>query len=80
MRKTMWLAIVVAALSFATVGGARAQTHWPWCLYYSAWTYNCGFATLQQCVASSIGAGGYCRPNPLPPPVPPPKRKRVPRY
>jgi Protein of unknown function (DUF3551) len=83
-RTTMILAIAVAALMLGATDRASAQTYWPWCLYYSAWTYNCGFATLQQCVASSIGAGGYCRPNPHAAPAargyPPQKRKPVRRH
>ncbi len=45
-----------------TGSSARAA---PWCLFYDQSTYNCGFYSYQQCLASRSGAGGYCRPNPF---------------
>ena len=27
---------------------------------------NCGFATMEQCLAQVRGLGGWCRPNPYP--------------
>ncbi|MBV8837312.1 MAG: DUF3551 domain-containing protein [Alphaproteobacteria bacterium] len=56
-------------------GGARSGA---WCLFDDPWTYNCGFATLQQCLATSSGAGGQCQPNPSGPPVEM-RRHRAPR-
>jgi hypothetical protein len=83
MRKSILIAIAVAALSLTAPAGAKAQAYWPWCAYYDAWTYNCGFATLGQCLATTSGVGGACRPNPYGPPVrsyqSPRRYKRVPR-
>jgi hypothetical protein len=63
MPKMAMLALV--ALMLAVTGDANAQgRHWPWCAYYDAYSYNCGFATLGQCVATISGVGGICRPNP----------------
>jgi hypothetical protein len=76
---------------------ARAQEG-AWCAYAGGRDdyQDCGYYTLQQCVASVRGVGGACRPNPRggygpryggppgPPDYddvpPPPSRRRVPRY
>ena len=65
--------IVVASLTMLT-GVAHAQNRFggaesgAWCLFYDPYTYNCGFATIQQCNASREGVGGRCQPNPSEPP------------
>jgi hypothetical protein len=41
---------------------SQAQTY-PWCSRYDWSTYNCGFSTLQQCLANISGIGGRCEPN-----------------
>jgi hypothetical protein len=46
------------ALSLPT--SARAE---PWCAYYDAYTYTCGFTSFEQCLATARGAGGECRPD-----------------
>jgi Protein of unknown function (DUF3551) len=36
-----------------------------WCAWYDAYTYNCGFRTLEQCRATIFGdSAAYCAPNP----------------
>jgi hypothetical protein len=72
------LAAANAAQAQARFGGERSGA---WCLFDDPYTYNCGFATLQQCRATASGAGGFCQPNPSGPPAaarapatPPPKR------
>jgi hypothetical protein len=44
----------------ATTTGAQAA---PWCAYYDHSTYNCGFHSYEQCLATIRGVGGYCSPN-----------------
>jgi hypothetical protein len=82
-------ALVLATLSFlAFTAAADAQAPFrfggahsgAWCLFDDPWTYNCGFATLQQCYATASGAGGLCQPNPSGPPVPPPRAHKAPRH
>jgi Protein of unknown function (DUF3551) len=34
-----------------------------WCAFYGPSTYNCGFHTYEQCLATVRGAGGWCRQN-----------------
>lgn len=68
MRTLMILTLAAAALS-CNVGSAKAGPGFgpnggPWCAYYDPWSYNCGFATFQQCLATISGAGGVCQPNP----------------
>jgi len=73
--------LAVAALS---AGAAHAQPQprfggagsGAWCLFYDPYTYDCGFATLQQCLATSSGAGGACQPNPSGPPPRTQRRER----
>ena len=59
------LAILALAIAARSPGGADAQAReYPWCARYDAWSYNCGFATYQQCLATISGAGGFCQANP----------------
>jgi hypothetical protein len=51
---------VLLFLVGGTGSGAQAA---PWCAFYDASTYNCGFHTFEQCLATVRGAGGWCRPN-----------------
>jgi len=73
--------LVVMGAICASAGEARArfggESSGAWCLFYDPYTYNCGFYTLQQCLASASGAGGQCQPNPSGPPAAetPPRRK-----
>jgi hypothetical protein len=70
MRRSIMILALAAASVLMPHGRAQAEgRYWPWCVYYSAWTYNCGFATYEQCLATAIGNRGLCRPNPLPPPA-----------
>jgi hypothetical protein len=69
----MMRALVIAAVASVALGlsdDARAQfegdRRGAWCLFYDAWTYNCGFATLEQCVTTRHGVGGRCQPSPWP--------------
>jgi hypothetical protein len=61
MRRLPVWAIVVAAALIAT--SAQAQNY-PWCANFAdgAGT-NCGFPTLEQCMITVQGSGGYCDRN-----------------
>jgi Protein of unknown function (DUF3551) len=59
---------------------AEAQDY-PWCAYYDFFeggATNCGFSTLQQCMATVSGIGGSCGANPQyqSPPAPTTRRQR----
>jgi hypothetical protein len=63
-----------------------AQAGWnpraPWCAYLGGFggNFDCAYYSLEQCLATARGLGGYCSPNPRafyqPPPPPPPRRIR----
>jgi hypothetical protein len=52
----------IAFLSLIAGTGTSANAA-PWCAYYDFSTYNCGFHSYEQCLATVRGAGGWCRPN-----------------
>jgi hypothetical protein len=62
-----------ACAMFGSASGAQArfggERSGAWCLFDDPYTYNCGFATLEQCRATASGAGGQCQPNPSGPPA-----------
>ena len=52
------------ALLFLVGGtGSSAHADGPWCAFYDASTYNCGFYSFEQCYETIRGTGGWCRPN-----------------
>ena len=81
MRTTLCMLAAGAVCLFGMVS-TPAQSAEPssWCAQYEEIGRNCGFATLQQCMAAQIGNGGYCEPNPLGTvPTSPPERAKRPR-
>jgi hypothetical protein len=55
---------VSAAFAFMLIaGGTGSASAAPWCAWYDAYTYNCGFYTFEQCRATVSGAGGFCYRN-----------------
>jgi hypothetical protein len=55
-------ALAMAAL--AQAGSTAQAREYPWCARYGWTTYNCGFDTYNQCLATISGVGGYCERNP----------------
>jgi hypothetical protein len=75
------LAAVTAALPFLLMPASAQAQNYPWCAEYGMQgTSNCGFVTVQQCMAALSGNGGWCLQNPMfrpgPDSVPPPPRPR----
>jgi hypothetical protein len=64
MRTVTIFAVIIAALSLAVQATPARAAEYPWCARYDAWSYNCGFTTFQQCLATISGAGGICERNP----------------
>jgi hypothetical protein len=60
----MRLLLAFGALLFVTAMDMRAASAQPWCAHYDPYTYNCGFYTFEQCLATVSGVGGVCRRNP----------------
>jgi hypothetical protein len=53
----------IVLLSLVGGTGSSARADGPWCAWYDASTYNCGFYSFEQCMETVRGAGGWCRPN-----------------
>jgi hypothetical protein len=76
---------LAAAATIATVlaidARAPVQAAAPWCAWFTGYSYSsdCGYYTLEQCVATVRGVGGYCAPNVYAQPLPGPYRKKRPR-
>jgi Protein of unknown function (DUF3551) len=51
------------ALLFLITGTGTSAKAAPWCAFYDFSTYNCGFYSYEQCLATVRGSGGYCRQN-----------------
>jgi hypothetical protein len=69
MRCLAWSASIVAALVLPillTPTAAHADPY-RWCAVYAGGNTgggtNCGFITLEQCMATISGMGGWCEPN-----------------
>jgi hypothetical protein len=45
------------ALLFLVGGGSNAHADGPWCAFYDASTYNCGFYSFEQCYENVRGEG-----------------------
>jgi hypothetical protein len=56
---------LLALIAPATVVEAAQTRSYPWCIFYDSSTYNCGFTTYEQCMATAQGGQGFCRPNPF---------------
>src|SRR6185295_10616051 len=53
-------------IAYSSPAQAAPYDPYPWCAAYGgSWsgTSNCGFKTLQQCMATVSGIGGSCEPN-----------------
>jgi Protein of unknown function (DUF3551) len=61
------LVFVLGILAATAAIGSRAEAqNYPWCAYYDGGMgggENCGFTTIQQCMADISGIGGLCQPN-----------------
>jgi uncharacterized protein DUF3551 len=61
MMLLLFAGIVTAAV---LIGGRAGAQNYPWCANFAdgAGT-NCGFSTLEQCMITAQGSGGYCDRN-----------------
>jgi Protein of unknown function (DUF3551) len=63
------LIIVGAVVALVCIEKPAEAQSGGWCAYYNLGpmgSRNCGFATLQQCLADVRGIGGNCSPSPYP--------------
>ena len=74
MRYVLTAGLLAAVLP---VLPATAQAReYPWCARYDWSTYNCGFVSFEQCLATVRGIGGICERNPRYAGPPPRQQKR----
>jgi Protein of unknown function (DUF3551) len=60
------LGFACVTLMVLTAAGTPALAqNYPWCVVSSAYEggQNCGFSTLDQCMETRIGIGGFCVQN-----------------
>jgi hypothetical protein len=60
------LLVLLVTLACSSSAWAAPRDPYPWCAVYGgSWSgaSNCGFKTLQQCMATVSGIGGSCEPN-----------------
>ena len=65
MRATALVSIILATMVLAATDAAAAS----FCAFYGGrkgGSENCGFSSMEQCLAQVRGVGGWCRPNPFP--------------
>jgi hypothetical protein len=73
------IAGALAISAFVPTSAVAQERQYPWCARYDWTTYNCGFVSFEQCLATTRGAGGRCEPNPRFVPGEP-RRKKQYRY
>jgi hypothetical protein len=60
MRTLVVLSGITVAFALHVASAEAAE----WCAWYDAYTYNCGFHTLEQCRATVSGeSAAYCARN-----------------
>jgi hypothetical protein len=63
MRLVLVLAVAAQTLTIAPAADAQ---DYPWCSsFHDGAGTNCGFTSLEQCMATATGSGGTCEPNNL---------------
>jgi hypothetical protein len=65
---TAVFALSAIAVLAGNASPASAETYYPWCARYGSdmgGASNCGFSTLEQCLATISGIGGFCERNPF---------------
>lgn len=76
MRKIAMLSALVLLPAAGTATSAQAREY-PWCVRYDWTTYNCGFVSYAQCMATASGQSrAYCYENPRYVAEPPRKKPR----
>jgi hypothetical protein len=69
MKTTTSAFFLVLIFMFGLTPPARAEIYYPWCADYGGDNggggTNCGWSTLEQCMTTIHGMGGFCRPNPF---------------
>ncbi len=84
MGKSAFVALMLVTVAGFAPRPAAAAYDLPWCAFLTdTQSYSCAFTSLQDCWATVLGIGGYCRPNfrhPQPPPPPEAAPRRTKRH
>jgi Protein of unknown function (DUF3551) len=61
--RTLFFVLAIVLVT-AGVGTRTEAQNYPWCADYAGFgSQNCGFTTIQQCMAALSGNGGFCNVN-----------------
>jgi hypothetical protein len=63
-NSALFAAVAIAAM--AALARPAAAIEYPWCAQYGGMGgggRNCGFSTIEQCMATVSGIGGFCERN-----------------
>lgn len=64
MRISAFVAFLSVTVAAFAPRPAAASYNLPWCAFLSdSQAYSCAYRSLQECWATVLGIGGYCRPN-----------------
>jgi Protein of unknown function (DUF3551) len=65
MQKLASVVFFLATIAPMSATPARAAIEYPWCAQYGGEgaDLNCGFVSVEQCMETVRGAGGFCVPN-----------------
>ena len=62
MRTIVLVLLALAGISLTSTDADAGA----WCASYRRGVSNCGYSSYEQCRATVLGLGGFCRPNPFP--------------
>jgi len=68
-------ALALVTLTHAGTAQAQRYTNYPYCAVYGLRTESCAFNTMQQCLMTVSGRGGFCQPNAFYEPPRAPRRR-----
>jgi hypothetical protein len=64
MRISAFVSLVLVAIAASAPRPAAAAYNLPWCAQYDySNVLSCAFTSLDQCLTTVRGVGGYCRQN-----------------
>jgi hypothetical protein len=65
MRISAFVALMLGTIAAFAARPLAAAYNLPWCAQYAdtSSVLSCAFTSLQQCMATVRGIGGFCRPN-----------------
>lgn len=63
MRTPILLLFAIAILTIESRSADAQRLNYPYCAVYSFRTMSCAFNTMQQCLMTVRGVGGWCERN-----------------